>query len=159
VDTNHDLKCLAELELQIGKRINEFNSKRAENQKYNRCYSLAHILLGALTTLLIAVNSKLSLFPITVITMTTSTLASVAGQLLSTYMYKERLTMNIATICALYELSHAITMDKRKQEDDKEKHKITLEKVESYNSQYQQILNSANGQWQNYFQQTKTSKK
>ncbi|OOQ46269.1 hypothetical protein AO361_24950 [Pseudomonas fluorescens] len=158
VNTDHKLKSLTELEVQIGRRIAEFNAKRAKNQKSNQLYSLGQILLSSLTTLLIAVNTKASLFSITVATLITSSLASLAGQLLSKYMYEERMAMNIATVCALYELSHTITMDKKKEEDDEGNHKITLDKVESYQDRYQRILSAANGQWQKHIQKSKKPK-
>ncbi len=144
----HRLKSLVELEIQMKRRIDEFNKKRAQNQKSNRFYSLSQILLSALTTLLIAINTQASLFYITVTALITSSLASLAGQLLSKFMYEERMAMNIATVCALYELEHNITMDKKKEEDDKDGHEITVAKVDIYQNRYQEILNSANGQWQ-----------
>ncbi|MFK3840785.1 SLATT domain-containing protein [Serratia sp. NPDC087055] len=156
--TEYKLKSLTELESQIGARIKEFNQKRGKNQRRNQFYSVAQILLSALTTLLIAINAEMSIFWITVITLIASSLASIAGQLLSKCMYRERLAMNISTVCALYELRHIITMDQKKEEDDKAK-KITLETVDLYQEKYQQILNSANGQWQLYIQKTKSSEK
>ncbi|WP_044421484.1 hypothetical protein [Pseudomonas syringae group genomosp. 3] len=148
----HNLNSLNELEIQIGRRIVEFNGKRTENQRKSQLYSLGQLLFGALTTLLIAINTKTSFFSITVATLITSSLASLAGQLLSKYMYAERMASNIATTCALYELSHTITMDRNKEKDDEKNHKITLEKVDVYQDRYQQILTSANGQWQKHIQ-------
>jgi hypothetical protein len=159
VGKEHNLKSLNELESQITKRLEEFQEKRKKNQKKNQIYSLGQIGLTALTTLLIAINVKLSLFEITLATLVTSTLASVAGQLLNKYMYQERMAMNISTICALYELNHTIIMDKKKEEDDGEAYQITIQKVESYQNQYQQILNTANGQWKKYLEKTQGSKK
>ncbi len=66
--------------------------------------------------------------------------------------------MNIATICSLYELRHVITMAKRMEEDDVTS-KITLKDVVKYQEQYQNILNTANGQWQNHIQNFKSSEK
>lgn len=152
------LKSLSELELQIGKRIKEFNDKRRKNQCKNKLYSGAQIWLSALTTLLIAINADISIFWLTVITLIVSSLSNVAGQLLSKFMYQERMAMNISTVCALYELRHAITMDQRKEEDD-EAQKITLETVDIYQERYQQILNVANGEWQQYIQENKSKEK
>jgi len=84
--------------------------------------------------------------------------AGVAGQFLNKFMYQERMAMNIATKCSLYELQHAITMAKRMEEDDINS-KITLKEVVKYQEQYQNILNTANGQWQNHIQNLKSSEK
>lgn len=153
--TEHKLKCLTELELQIQQRIAEFNGKRSKNQSSNQIFSISQICLGALTTLLIAINAKFTYFPITVTALATSSLATLSGQILSKYMYQERMSMNITTVCALYELAHTITMDRKKEEDDELKHKITINKVDTYQDRYQQILNTANGQWQKNIQKTK----
>ncbi|NMY33032.1 SLATT domain-containing protein [Pseudomonas sp. WS 5412] len=152
---DHSLKSLAELELQIRNRLTEFEAKRAKNQKYNRLFSLAQILLTALTTLLIAINTKYTTFPLAVIAIITSSMAAVAGQLLSKFMYQERMAMDIATTCALRELAHCITMDRRKEEDDETNCKITLKQVDAYQGRYQTILNTANGQWQKNIQKSK----
>lgn len=144
----HNLRTLVELEKQIAARLVEFNAKRADNQKLNRIFSLSQIILTFLTTLLIALNANSSLFAISMAAIFTSSLGGLAGQVLSKYMYQERMSMNIKTVCDLYSLSHLITMDKRKEEDDPSKHKITLEKVDNYQTKYQSILDTANGQWQ-----------
>ncbi|WHZ39262.1 SLATT domain-containing protein [Rahnella bonaserana] len=153
-----ELNSLIELESQIERRIKEFNTKRGKNQWKNRFFSLAQIILSGFTTLLVAINANLSYFCITVITLVVSSLASISGQLLSKFMYQERMAMNIATVCALYELRHKITMDKKKQEDDHSL-TITLQEVDLYQQQYQNILNTANGQWQKYIQDTKAIEK
>ncbi|MBS4432430.1 DUF4231 domain-containing protein [Pectobacterium punjabense] len=158
VSTMHSLKSLAELELQIDKRIKEFEKKRIENQKNNKLFSISQIFLSAITTLLIAINAEKSIFFLTVITLITSSLAGIAGQLLSKFMYQERMAMNIATICSLYELRHTITMAKRMEEDD-EVYKIKIENVVLYQEQYQNILNSANGQWQHHIKNSKSTEK
>ena len=66
--------------------------------------------------------------------------------------------MNIATICSLYELRHVINMAKRMEEDDVTS-KITLKDVVKYQEQYQNILNTANGLWQNHIQNSKSAEK
>lgn len=159
MSTEHSLKSLAELEVQINNRIRDFNNKRVKNQNKNNHFTVVQIVSSAVTTLLIAVNAEKSIFLVTVIALITSLVASVSGQFLSKFMYRERMAMNIETVCSLYELRHTITMDKKKEEDDGESHKITLEKVDSYQNQYQKILNSANGQWQKYIQKTNTIEK
>lgn len=153
----HKLNSLVELETQINNRIAEFEGKSSKNKKYNQLLKYTQILLAALTTLLIAVNTKHSIFIVSVIAMTTSALAGVASQLLSTFMYQERMIMDIATTCALRELAHSITMAKKKEEDDNAC-EIKLDKVDSYQERYQEILNTANGQWQKNFQNNKIKK-
>lgn len=144
----HRLKSLTELEEQIQLRIEEFDTKRAQNQKDNRLFTLTHLSLSTLTTLLIAINAKLSLFPLAIIAMTANSVAILASQLLTKFMYQERMAMNIATTCALRELSHSIIMAKKKEEDSALTHEITISHVDSYQKRYQIILNSADGQWQ-----------
>lgn len=114
--------------------------------------------LGAFTTLLIAINLKFTYIPITIAALITSSLAALSGQFLSKYMFQERMALNIATVCALYELAHDITMDRKKEEDDKPKYEITIKKVENYQGRYQQILNRANGQWQKNIHKTSKNK-
>lgn len=155
MNREHNLKSLVELESQIEKRLVEFKSKRKDNQKYNKIWSLSQIWLTALTTIFIAINAKESFWIINILALLTSSLASVAVQMLSKYMYQERLAMNISTICALYELRSTIIMDKKKEEDDSNTYKITIQKVELYQERYQHILNIANGQWQKYINEEK----
>ncbi|CAI8975610.1 hypothetical protein EMIT0P100_60172 [Pseudomonas sp. IT-P100] len=152
---DHNLNSLVELERQISARLLEFNAKRASNQKHNKFFSLSQMILAFLTTLLIALNAKASFFAISMIAIFTSSLGGLAGQILSKYMYQERMSMNIKTVCALYELAHTITMDRKKEEDDSIKHRITLEKVDKYQTKYQSILDAANGQWQQQIQKPK----
>ncbi|HFN0790934.1 TPA: SLATT domain-containing protein [Klebsiella variicola subsp. variicola] len=146
----HKLKSLNVLESEIDSRIKEFNTKRNYNQRKGEMYAIGQFTLAGLTTLLIAVNAKFSSFPISVIAIVTSSLASMAGQVLTKYMYQEKMTMNIATVCDLYELKHLITMDKNMEEDDSTR-KITLERVQEYQDKYQNILNAANNKWQEIF--------
>lgn len=156
--TEHNLKSLTELELQIQNRISEFNGKRSENQSSNKFFTMSQMCLGAFTTLLIAINAKFTYFPITIAALVASSLATLSGQILSKFMYSERMAVNIATVCALYELAHDITMDRKKEEDDRSKHEITLKKVDNYQGRYQQILNTANGQWQKNIHKTSKNK-
>lgn len=155
MSTEHKLKSLGVLESEIDARIKEFNAKRRYNQRYSEFFSLGQLILSGFTTLLIAVNTNLSCFWISVIALVTSSLASIAGQVLSKYMYQERMTMNISTICNLYELKHLITMDKMMEVDDINR-KITLEKVQEYQDKYQGILNIANNKWQEIFIKSKS---
>lgn len=158
MNTVHSLKSLTELESQIDRRISEFEIKRKDNQKNNKLLSVSQIILAAITTLLIAVNAEIHDLSLTILTLLASMCAGVAGQLLHKFMYQERMAMNIATICSLYELRHVITMAKRMEEDDVA-FKITLNDVMKYQEQYQKILNTANGQWQNHIQNSKSSEK
>lgn len=158
MNTAHRLQSLTELELQIAKRISEFEAKRRNNQRNNKLLSVSQIILAAITTLLIAVNAEIHVFFLTILTLLSSMCAGVAGQFLNKFMYQERMAMNIATKCSLYELQHAITMAKRMEEDDINS-KITLKEVVKYQEQYQNILNTANGQWQNHIQNLKSSEK
>lgn len=146
----HKLKSLNVLESELDSRIKEFNAKRNYNQRKGEMFSIAQFVLGGLTTLLIAINTKYSLFPISVIAIITSGLASMAGQVLTKYMYQEKMTMNISTICDLYELKHLIMMDKNMEEDDRTM-EITLGRVQEYQDKYQSILNVANKRWQEIF--------
>lgn len=73
-----------------------------------------------------------------------------AGQVLTKYMYQEKMTMNISTICDLYELKHLIMMDKNMEEDDRTM-EIILGRVQEYQDKYQSILNVANKRWQEIF--------
>lgn len=156
--TLHSLKSLTELESQIANRISEFEVKRRGNQKYNKFLSVSQIVLTAVTTLFIAVNAEIHELSLTIITLLASMGAGIAGQLLNKFMYQERMAMNIATICSLYELRHVITMAKRMEEDDVTS-EITLKDVVKYQEQYQNILNTANGQWQNHIQNSKGAEK
>jgi len=158
VNTAHSLKSLTELESQIAIRISEFEAKRRENQRNNKLFSVSQIILSAITTLLIAINAEIHVLFLTILTLLASMCAGIAGQLLNKFMYQERMAMNIATICSLYELRHVITMAKRMEEDDVTS-KITLKDVVKYQEQYQNILNTANGQWQNHIQNCKSSEK
>ncbi|MDI3440529.1 hypothetical protein QLG07_13755 [Erwinia sp. V90_4] len=156
--TLHSLKSLTELESQIANRISEFEVKRRCNQKYNKFLSISQIVLTAVTTLFIAINAEIHELSLTIITLLASMGAGIAGQLLNKFMYQERMAMNIATICSLYELRHVITMAKRMEEDDVNS-EITLKDVVKYQEQYQNILNTANGQWQNHIQNSKGAEK
>ncbi|SLY88357.1 Uncharacterised protein [Klebsiella variicola] len=156
--TEHKLKSLNVLESEIDSRIKEFNAKRNYNQRKGEMYSIGQFALGGLTTLLIAVNAKFSFFPISVMAIVTSSLASMAGQILTKYMYQEKMTMNISTVCDLYELKHLITMDKSMEEDDGAR-EITLERVQEYQDKYQNILNVANKRWQEIFVKSKSKEK
>jgi len=158
VNTTHSLKSLTELESQIARRISEFEEKRRSNQKNNKFFSVSQIVLTAITTLLIAVNAEIHVLSLTILTLLASMCAGIAGQLLNKFMYQERMAMNIATICSLYELQHVITMAKNMEEDDAAS-KITLNDVMKYQEQYQNILNTANGQWQNHIQNCKSAEK
>ncbi|CTQ11414.1 SLATT domain-containing protein [Klebsiella variicola] len=146
----HKLKSLNVLESEIDSRIKEFNAKRNYNQRRGEMYSIGQFVLGGLTTLLIAINTSFSFFLVSILAIITSGLASMAGQVLTKYMYQEKMTMNIATVCDLYELKHLITMDKNMEEDDATR-KITLERVQEYQDKYQNILNAANNKWQEIF--------
>ncbi len=148
--TEHKLKSLNVLESEIDSRIKEFNAKRDYNQRRGEMYSIGQFVLGGLTTLLIAINTSFSFFLVSILAIITSGLASMAGQVLTKYMYQEKMTMNIATVCDLYELKHLITMDKNMEEDDVTR-KITLERVQEYQDKYQNILNAANNKWQEIF--------
>jgi len=158
VNTAHRLKSLTELESQIARRISEFEVKRKDNQKNNKLLSVSQIVLAAITTLLIAVNAEFHELSLTILTLLASMCAGIAGQLLNKFMYQERMAMNIATICSLYELRHVINMAKRMEEDDVTS-KITLKDVVKYQEQYQNILNTANGLWQNHIQNSKSAEK
>jgi hypothetical protein len=158
VNTAHSLKSLTELESQIARRISEFEVKRKDNQKNNKLFSMSQIVLAAITTLLIAVNAELHELSLTILTLLASMCAGIAGQFLNKFMYQERMAMNIATVCSLYELQHVITMAKMMEEDDITS-KITLKDVMKYQEQYQNILNTANGQWQNHIQNSKSAEK
>ncbi|MBW4792312.1 SLATT domain-containing protein [Pseudomonas tolaasii] len=157
MSNTHRLKSLVALELEINNRITEFAQKSAKNKNYNQKLKFIQIFLAAFTTLIIAINTKYAVFTVSVIAMTTSALAGVASQIMSTFMYQERMAMEIATTCALRELACTITMDKNKEEDDASR-KITLEHIDRYQERYQQIVNTANGQWQKSIQNN-TSKK
>ncbi|EKN3755233.1 hypothetical protein OU748_003010 [Yersinia enterocolitica] len=158
MNTAHRLKSLTELESQIARRISEFEVKRKDNQKNNKLLSVSQIVLAAITTLLIAVNAEFHELSLTILTLLASMCAGIAGQLLNKFMYQERMAMNIATICSLYELRHVINMAKRMEEDDVTS-KITLKDVVKYQEQYQNILNTANGLWQNHIQNSKSAEK
>lgn len=54
----HKLKSLNVLESEIDSRIKEFNAKRNYNQRKGEMFSIAQFVLGGLTTLLIAINTK-----------------------------------------------------------------------------------------------------
>ncbi|WP_172668500.1 SLATT domain-containing protein [Yersinia frederiksenii] len=154
MSTEHKLKSLNRLESEIDARIKEFNAKRKYNQENSKFYSFGQVLLSGLTTILIAVNTKFSFFWITIVALVASCLANLAGQILSKYMYQERMAMNISTICDLYELRHLITMDKRMEEDD-ETREITLDRVQEYQNEYQNILNCANNKWREHIYKSK----
>ncbi|HEQ1857595.1 TPA: SLATT domain-containing protein [Providencia alcalifaciens] len=158
MNIEYRLKSLTELESQIARRISEFEVKRRDNQKNNKFLSVSQIILTAITTLLIAVNAEIHELSLTILTLLASMCAGIAGQLLNKFMYQERMTMNIATICSLYELQHTIIMAKRMEEDD-ETSEITLKDVVKYQEQYQNILNTANGHWQNHIQNCKSAEK
>lgn len=158
MNTAHRLKSLTELESQIARRISEFEVKRKDNQKNNKLLSVSQIVLAAITTLLIAVNAEFHELSLTILTLLASMCAGIAGSLLNKFMYQERMAMNIATICSLYELRHVINMAKRMEEDDVTS-KITLKDVVKYQEQYQNILNTANGLWQNHIQNSKSAEK
>ncbi|HDV8371209.1 TPA: SLATT domain-containing protein [Klebsiella pneumoniae] len=146
----HKLKSLNVLESEIDSRIKEFNAKRNYNQRRGEMFSIGQFVLGGLTTLLIAVNTNFYSFSMSVLAIITSGLASMAGQVLTKYMYQEKMTMNISTICDLYELKHLIMMDKNMEEDDVARG-ITLDRVQVYQEKYQSILNVANKRWQEIF--------
>ena len=158
MNTAHRLNSLTELESQIARRISEFEVKRKDNQKNNKLLSVSQIVLAAITTLLIAVNAEFHELSLTILTLLASMCAGIAGQLLNKFMYQERMAMNIATICSLYELRHVINMAKRMEEDD-DTSKITLKDVVKYQEKYQNILNTANGLWQNHIQNSKSAEK
>ncbi|WP_029686583.1 SLATT domain-containing protein [Tatumella saanichensis] len=158
MNTEHNLKSLVELETQIGRRISEFEGKRRENQRNNKFFSISQIILSAITTLLVAINADVHMLFVAILTLIVSMCSGIAGQLLNKFMYQERMAMNIATICSLYELQQVITMAKRIEEDDANS-KITIRDVVKYQGQYQNILNAANGHWQNNIQNSKSSEK
>jgi hypothetical protein len=148
LEKDHHLESLLELEKSIAARLAEFNAKRADNQKLNKIFYLTQILLSSLTTISIAINIKLSLLAISIVAVVASTLSSLSGLILSKYMYQERMSSNIKTVCSLYALSFSITMHKKKEQDDKNGRAITLEDVDEFQDEYQKILNTANGDWQ-----------
>lgn len=146
--TTHKLSSLNKLVIEIEDRRNDFNKKRSENQKYYIITSKGQILASAITTLLIAINAQLNLSWLAFIAIGVSALSSIFGSFLAKYMYSERLTHNIKTVCDLSELRFDILLDIEKENDDPEKYQITIEKVEKYKDLYQSILDQANSDWQ-----------
>lgn len=148
MNNEHHLKSLVELERLISERTAEFNGKRKYNQKWTNFWSLGQLLFSWSTTLIIATNLKFNKFEISLAATIIASLATLSGLVLSKYMYQERMSSNIKTVCSFYELSDDIAMLKKKEIDGDESRKITLEIVDKFHAEYQRILNSANGEWQ-----------
>lgn len=154
----HNYSSLNKLILEIENRISDFNKKRGENQWGYSVTSKGQIISSAITTLLIAINVKLNVPCIAFLAIGVSALSSVFGSFLAKYMYSERLAHNIKTVCDLNELKFNIEMGMEKENDDPEKYKITIEKVEEYKDAYQGILDQANAEWQKNMKLNKKTK-
>lgn len=143
---------------EIEARRTDFNKKRNENQRYYSITSKGQILASAITTLLIAINVQLNLSCLAFLAIGVSALSSIFGSFLAKYMYSERLSHNIKTVCFLSELKFDILLDIEKEKDEPENYKITIEKVEEYKDTYQEILEQANSEWQKNMKQNKKKK-
>lgn len=142
----NELLSLAEIESQIERRIKEFNNKREYNERKNRTFSSLQLALAALSTLLVAISLKYQGAALPILGIIANSCAMYCTSVLDKFMYKTRMVEYLKTVCELYELKYTITMHKRKEEDYPER-KITLEDIERYQDQYQEILNRANSAW------------
>jgi hypothetical protein len=156
--TTHKLSSLNKLVTEIEARRTDFNKKRSKNQRYYSITSKGQILASAITTLLIAINVQLNLSCLAFIAIGVSTLSSIFGSFLAKYMYSERLTHNIKTVCDLSELRFNILLDIEKENDEPENYKITMNKVEEYKDTYQEILAQTNSEWQKNMKLSKKKK-
>lgn len=146
--TKHQLSSLNQLLIEVEQRTTDFNNKRSKNHKNYSITSKGQILASAITTLLIAINMKLNLPFFAFLAIIASALSSIFGSFLAKYMYSERLSNDINTVCLLKELKFDISLHIEKEKDDPEKYKITIKDVEEYKVIYQEILDQANSDWQ-----------
>lgn len=156
--STHHYSSLNKLISEIDNRRIDFNIKRRKNQNSYNITSKGQILSSAITTLLIAINVKLDISCIAFLAIGVSALSSIFGSFLAKYMYSERLSHNIKTVCDLSELKFDIEMDMEKENDEPEKYKITMEKIEEYKNSYQEILNRSNSEWQKNMKISKKKK-
>ncbi|RYU42114.1 hypothetical protein ERW49_18220 [Aliivibrio finisterrensis] len=143
-----ELASLTEVEEQIKARIKDFNSRRHELKNYKNSLTICQAILSSITTVVIAINAKLMLDELAFIAIFISTISSLAGLFLSKFMFHERLTSQINTICSLRELNATIQIRKKMELDDPNLYQIKLEDVGDYFNQLQIILNVANNDWQ-----------
>ncbi|KXF82213.1 hypothetical protein [Enterovibrio coralii] len=143
-----ELSSLIEVEQQIEVRISDFNSRRFKLKRYNNYLVIFQAVFSSVTTALIAINSKLNIDMLAFIAIAVSAMSSLAGLFLSQFMFHERLASQISTVCSLRELSAAIKIRKKLEQDDRQTYEIKLQDVEDYFNQMQTILNVANHEWQ-----------
>jgi hypothetical protein len=156
--STHHYSSLNKLISEIDSRRTDFNEKRRKNQKSYNITSKGQILSSAITTILIAINVKLDISCVAFLAIGASALSSILGSFLAKYMYSERLAHNIKTVCDLSELKFDIEMDMVKENDEPEKYKITINKIEEYKNTYQDILNRSNSEWQKNMKISKKKK-
>jgi hypothetical protein len=148
MDLKANLESLKELESQISKRIDDFNSKRHRLKNWRNLLVIGQIVFATLTTLFVAINIKFNIVLISILAIVFSALSTLTGTFLSQFQFHERLISHINTVSNLRELKSRLKLHKMKAIDNENNYKIAINDVEIYFEELQRILNIANSEWQ-----------
>lgn len=141
------LQSLDELEKQINTQITQFDGRRQRTRRWKNVLLIAQVLFTALTTFLIAANTKYNSDILNISAVALNLSATVFGIFQALYMFHERLHTYTMTSASLQGVLARLKMHKLKHADDPIACPLDTSTVDQLFLEMQTILENSNGQW------------
>ncbi|MGW2960848.1 SLATT domain-containing protein [Streptomyces sp. NPDC001220] len=131
------------VEGQVARHIRAFSSAKRFFRRMSLIQTVSTATLGALTTLLIGLAQVYGRDWLNALSLTSSSLATISAAWTGWYGARDGWVTNQRTLNSLYELRSRITFESTLADRAPE-----ADRASRYYAEYQQILNDANGQWE-----------